>query len=94
MGDVSNFRYGTVGGNNKKNKYLGIYAADAWKITPRVTLSYGLRWEAQKEPDPITPASQVFFAPFIGKPGFPSTGNIPSSWKQFQPFGGVDVEGE
>jgi hypothetical protein len=45
MGDVSNFRYGTVGGNNKKNKYLGIYAADAWKITPRVTLSYGLRWE-------------------------------------------------
>jgi len=30
-------------------------------------------------------ASQVFFAPFIGKAGFPRTGNIPSSKKQFQP---------
>jgi hypothetical protein len=31
----------------------------------------------------------VFFAPFISKPGFPSTGNIPSSWKQFQPRLGI-----
>ena len=34
-------------------------------------------------------ARQVFFAPFIGKPGFPSNGNIPSSWKQFQPRLGI-----
>ena len=37
-------------------------------------MSYGLRWDAQIEPDPITPPGQVFFAPFIGKPGFPSDG--------------------
>jgi hypothetical protein len=45
MGAVSNFRYGTVGGQNKKSKYVGVYFADAWKVTPRVTLSYGVRWE-------------------------------------------------
>jgi hypothetical protein len=52
-------------------------------------LSYGLRWDAQVEPDPLTAPSQVFFAPFIGKPGFPSNGSIPSSWKQFQPRLGI-----
>ena len=36
-----------------------------------LTLSYGLRWEGQIEPDPITPPIQVFFSPFIWKPGFP-----------------------
>ena len=65
------------------------FAQDKWQIRPNLTLSYGLRWDAQTEPGPITPASQVFFAPFIGKAGFPSTGNIPSSWKQFQPRLGV-----
>jgi hypothetical protein len=66
-----------------------IFVQDKWQIRKNLTLSYGLRWDAQIEPDPITPASQVFFAPFIGRPGFPSTGNIPSSKKQFQPRAGL-----
>ena len=66
-----------------------LFIQDRWQIRPNLTVSYGLRWDAQVEPDPITPAKQVFYAPFIGKPGFPSTGNIPSSWKQFQPRLGI-----
>jgi hypothetical protein len=66
-----------------------LFAQDKWKIRPNLTVSYGLRWDAQVEPPPLTPESQVFFAPFIGKPGFPSDGAIPSSWKQFQPRLGI-----
>ena len=66
-----------------------IFIQDKWQIRPNLTVSYGLRWDAQIEPDPITPPGSVFFAPFIGKPGFPSTGMIPSSKKQFQPRLGI-----
>ena len=66
-----------------------VFAQDSWQATPNLNVQYGLRWEAQIEPDPITPASQVFFAPFIGKSQFgqtfPSNGKIPSDRKMWQP---------
>jgi hypothetical protein len=69
------------------------FIQDAWQVSPNLNVQYGLRWEAQYEPDPITPASQVFFAPFIGttKLGqeFPSDGNIPSDSNMFQPRFGL-----
>jgi hypothetical protein len=83
---------------------IGVFIQDNWKATPNLTVNYGLRWEGQKEPDPITPASQVFFAPFIGKTVtnaqgtfvFPSDGKIPSDMKMFQPRLGIawDVKGD
>jgi hypothetical protein len=66
-----------------------VFVQDKWQIRPNLTVSYGLRWDAQVEPDPLTAPGQVFFAPFIGKPGFPSTGKIPTSMKQFQPRLGI-----
>lgn len=66
-----------------------LFIQDKWQIRPNLTLSYGLRWDAQVEPDVLTPPGQVFFGPFIGKRGFPSNGYIPSSWKQFQPRLGI-----
>lgn len=66
-----------------------VFAQDSWQVTRDLNLQYGLRWEAQIEPDPITPPDQVFYAPFIGKTvkgqTFPSNGKIPSDRKMWQP---------
>ncbi|HEV8267429.1 MAG TPA: carboxypeptidase regulatory-like domain-containing protein, partial [Thermoanaerobaculia bacterium] len=70
-----------------------VFIQDKWSPTPYLTVQVGLRWEAEIEPDPITPASQVFYAPFIGKTSkgqvFPSDGNIPSDYDMFQPRLGI-----
>jgi hypothetical protein len=70
-----------------------LYLQDTWRPSAKLTFNYGLRWEAQIQADPITPPSQVFYAPFIGQTvtnatgsyTFPSDGTIPSDKKMFQP---------
>ena len=83
---------------------VALFAQDSWKPTPKLTLNYGLRWEAQIQPDPITDPDDVFFAPLIGTTvtnatgtyAFPSDGTIPSDYGMFQPRLGVayDVSGD
>ncbi|MPZ19350.1 MAG: TonB-dependent receptor plug domain-containing protein [Luteitalea sp.] len=72
-----------------------VFVQDTWQPTRTLTVQYGLRWEAQLQPDPITPPSEVFYAPFIGQPGFPSDGTIPSDTAMWQPRLGIswDVRG-
>ncbi len=73
------------------------FLQDSWQPKANLTVQYGLRWEAQIEPDVRTPASQVFFAPFIGKTvvtaagpqHFPSDGKIPSDYNMWQPRLGI-----
>jgi hypothetical protein len=66
-----------------------VFVQDSWQASPNLNVQYGLRWEAQLEPDPITPPDQVFYAPFIGKTvkgqEFPSNGKVPSDKKMYQP---------
>lgn len=69
------------------------FLQDKWQPNAFLTVSIGLRWEAQLNPDPITPASQVFYAPFIGRTShgqaFPSDGTIPDDTSMWQPRLGI-----
>ena len=70
-----------------------VFLQDNWQATPRLNVQYGLRWEAEMEPDPITPPSEVFFSKFIGQTvkgqEFPSNGKIPSDNRMWQPRLGI-----
>lgn len=70
-----------------------VFIQDTWQPRPNLTVSYGLRWEAQIQPDPITDPDDVFFADFIGQTRngqeFPSDGEIPSDYDMWQPRLGI-----
>lgn len=76
---------------------IALFLQDSWNPHPKLTVDYGVRWEAQIQPDPITPADDVFFAPFIGTSvtnqqgtfAFPSNGKIPSDYSMVQPRFGI-----
>ena len=70
-----------------------VFLQDKWTPLPNLTVQAGLRWEAQIQPDPITPPDEVFYSGFIGKTAqgqeFPSDGTMPSDKKMWQPRLGI-----
>ncbi|MBK9372187.1 MAG: carboxypeptidase regulatory-like domain-containing protein [Holophagales bacterium] len=70
-----------------------VFIQDKWQPLPNLTIQAGLRWEAQIQPDPITPADEVFYAGFIGESSqgqeFPSDGTMPSDKSMWQPRLGI-----
>jgi len=67
------------------NEDYSLFFQDTWKLFRNFTLNYGLRWDAQKFPDPTIPPSQTAYGSNLSNPNFPSTGKLPNQYKEFQP---------
>ena len=48
LGYLYSFQQGNGQYFNDRNQFTGLYAQDSWRINPKLTLSYGLRWEPFK----------------------------------------------
>ncbi len=73
------------GASSINNEDYALFAQDKWQILPNLSLSYGLRWEAQIFPSVLTPPSQTAYGIFLSNPVFPSDGTLHSAKKEFQP---------
>ena len=54
-------------GEDLASPYYGVYLQDDWRVTPRLTINMGLRWELFKQPshvrfDPTTPVARAIFS--------------------------------
>ena len=45
LGDVSAFRQANPLVSDLYQRFFGAYAQDTWKVTPKLTMTYGVRWE-------------------------------------------------
>ncbi len=55
---------------------FAVFLQDSWKPQPKLTLNYGLRWEAQIEPSLITPIADLFYCPFHRADGHQRAGTF------------------
>jgi hypothetical protein len=67
------------------NEDFGMFVQDKWQARSNLTLSYGLRWEAQIFPDVIINPTRTAYASLLSNPNFPSDGFLHSPKKEFQP---------
>jgi hypothetical protein len=83
-----------AGASNISNDEVGLFIQDKWKVNRKLTLNYGLRWDAQLMPETVDPRTTAF-ASYLSDPRFPSDGTIPDQKDMLQPRLGLayDVKG-
>jgi hypothetical protein len=84
-----------TGASKITNEEFSLFVQDQWQPSSKLTVNYGLRWDAQLMPETVDPRTTVYGS-FLNDPAFPSDGTIPDQWAMFQPRGGVawDVKGD
>ncbi len=77
------------------NEDYSLFIQDTWKVWRNFTVNYGLRWDAQKFPNPTIAPSKTAYGSNLSDPAFDSTGFLPNQYKEFQPRLGFawDVRG-
>lgn len=70
---------------------IGLYLQDKWQITPRLTLTYGLRWDGTKNPQPQTafPGSQTYTGVGVNTRIISIPQSMPNDYKQWGPRVGL-----
>lgn len=70
---------------------VGLYLQDKWQITPRLTLTYGLRWDGTRNPQPQTPfpGMETYTGVGAGTRIIPVPQGMPDDWKQWGPRVGL-----
>jgi len=74
------------GASSINNQDYALFAQDKWQILPNLSLSYGLRWEAEIFPNVITPPNKTAYGIFLRQPA------VSIGWNASQPEEGVPTE--
>ncbi|HQR31428.1 MAG TPA: carboxypeptidase regulatory-like domain-containing protein [Blastocatellia bacterium] len=78
-----------TGASNIDNEEYSLFIQDKWQAKHGITLSYGLRWEAQMFPAMTVSPQSTAYGSFLKDPRFPSDGTLPDQKKMFQPRVGL-----
>ena len=60
-----------------RNKSYGVYVRDRWQVTPKLTLSYGLRWDYFQFPQRLGTGLEVY-NPYTGNMSICGIGSVPT----------------